>query len=257
MNYTYYGNELYHHGVKGQKWGERQYQYEDGSLTPEGRVHYGYGQGIARSKADRAKNEYETSKKLAKRAIDFDKRRLEDQGKGIFNYREKRLERTKKRMDKYVGAMKKKAENREWQANNYDKYKKEKVKKAAIIGASVAATALAAYGTYKLVDFYKKEAKKDAVKQGKDMVDKFLKDKSYNLNTIKKDLNGGDNPLLSAKTNLSFNTWKNATYQYNSDGIKYVGDSASKVYKDTVNSAYKNNLKHPVELIKRSIKSKK
>lgn len=29
--------ELYHHGVKGQKWGVRRYQYADGSLTPEGK----------------------------------------------------------------------------------------------------------------------------------------------------------------------------------------------------------------------------
>lgn len=29
-------NELYHHGVKGQKWGIRRYQNADGSLTAEG-----------------------------------------------------------------------------------------------------------------------------------------------------------------------------------------------------------------------------
>ena len=40
---------LEHHGVKGQKHGVRQYQNYDGSLTPLGRIHYGYGQ--ARSKA--------------------------------------------------------------------------------------------------------------------------------------------------------------------------------------------------------------
>lgn len=34
-----------HHGVKGQKWGDRNYQYEDGSLTPEGKIHYGVGDG--------------------------------------------------------------------------------------------------------------------------------------------------------------------------------------------------------------------
>lgn len=38
-------DELYHHGVKGQKHGVRQYQNADGSLTPEGREHYGIGQG--------------------------------------------------------------------------------------------------------------------------------------------------------------------------------------------------------------------
>ena len=41
---------LEHHGVKGQKHGVRQYQNYDGSLTPLGRIHYGYGQ--ARSKAE-------------------------------------------------------------------------------------------------------------------------------------------------------------------------------------------------------------
>lgn len=30
-------NELYHHGVKGQKWGVRRYQNPDGSLTAAGK----------------------------------------------------------------------------------------------------------------------------------------------------------------------------------------------------------------------------
>ena len=38
-------DELYHHGIKGQKWGIRQYQNPDGSLTPAGRQRYGYSSG--------------------------------------------------------------------------------------------------------------------------------------------------------------------------------------------------------------------
>lgn len=35
-----FNDELYHHGVKGQKWGVRRYQNSDGSLTPLGKKRY-------------------------------------------------------------------------------------------------------------------------------------------------------------------------------------------------------------------------
>lgn len=35
--------ELYHHGIKGQKWGIRRFQNKDGSLTPEGEKRYADG----------------------------------------------------------------------------------------------------------------------------------------------------------------------------------------------------------------------
>ena len=38
-----YPTYLIHYGILGQKWGERRWQNEDGSLTPEGYEHYGYG----------------------------------------------------------------------------------------------------------------------------------------------------------------------------------------------------------------------
>ena len=41
MSYALYKKDsLAHHGMKGQKWGNRLYQYEDGTLTPLGRIHY-------------------------------------------------------------------------------------------------------------------------------------------------------------------------------------------------------------------------
>lgn len=36
-------NELCHYGTPKMRWGVRRWQYEDGSLTPEGRIHYGVG----------------------------------------------------------------------------------------------------------------------------------------------------------------------------------------------------------------------
>ena len=47
-NYDYWNEDNYieHYGTKGQKWGERKYQYQDGSLTPEGKIRYGKGSGI-------------------------------------------------------------------------------------------------------------------------------------------------------------------------------------------------------------------
>lgn len=48
----YYG-ELFHHGKKGQKWGVRRYQNEDGSLTEAGKKRYARDvKGLSKKKRD-------------------------------------------------------------------------------------------------------------------------------------------------------------------------------------------------------------
>ena len=54
-----YPNELYHHGIKGQKWGVRRFQNPDGSLTPAGKKRYLRYDGTMtlRGRYDSSKNE--------------------------------------------------------------------------------------------------------------------------------------------------------------------------------------------------------
>lgn len=46
MVITYDNNYLAHHGIRGQKWGVRRFQNDDGSLTSAGRKRYGLGDVI-------------------------------------------------------------------------------------------------------------------------------------------------------------------------------------------------------------------
>lgn len=77
-DYTYYSNVLVHHGIKGQKHGERRYQNPDGSLTPAGRERYGVG----KKKSSLAAN-------VKKAASDFTKG-VKKTGKGVKKVADKR-----------------------------------------------------------------------------------------------------------------------------------------------------------------------
>lgn len=71
-----YGTYLVHHGIKGQRWGIRRYQNEDGTFTEEGKKRYGIegdGQmsqeGRRAYSADRAKQDYKNAKEEHKSAL--------------------------------------------------------------------------------------------------------------------------------------------------------------------------------------------
>ena len=63
MEYSY-RNELYHHGILGQKWGVRRFQNEDGTWTTAGKARYGDGGDRRYSKFFSDKDTYERIKKV-------------------------------------------------------------------------------------------------------------------------------------------------------------------------------------------------
>ena len=113
--YDYYPeDELYHYGVKGQKWGVRRYQNADGSLTDAGRAHYGRS-------SDRRAGYYNNQR---------DRRYAADGDPASF--------RSKSEADKYYSKTEK--------AQRF----KSGAKKALAIGAGAAGAAALGYGAYRL-----------------------------------------------------------------------------------------------------------
>lgn len=67
--------ELYHAGTKGMKWGQRLYQYKDGSLTPLGRARYNKQKNAAIKKR---KATMEAKKKAAADAVAAKEKRAKE-----------------------------------------------------------------------------------------------------------------------------------------------------------------------------------
>lgn len=153
---------LYHHGIKGQRWGFRRFQNEDGSLTSVGKKRYDVD-------IEAAKNKYDIAKRKSKYAsIEYNKK-ASDSNTAAYNksledkryaknklkeeiIKEKLNNETKisKRREKLQQEYLRKGMNEE--DAGIAAYKRERTEKAIKAVAAVAITAAVAYGAYKYYD---------------------------------------------------------------------------------------------------------
>lgn len=73
--------ELYHHGVKGQRWGIRRYQNKDGSLTAYGKKRYAKELAKLEAEKKRIRQQEQTAKKIKK--LDNMRKDLDERKKAL------------------------------------------------------------------------------------------------------------------------------------------------------------------------------
>lgn len=87
-----YGNSLAHYGIKGQKWGIRRFQYENGSYTPEGKERYGRGSKTGGSQKGLTRGFFFKPKPEPKRRYQNDDGTLTEEGKRRYGSEHKQVE---------------------------------------------------------------------------------------------------------------------------------------------------------------------
>lgn len=189
---------LIHHGIKGQRWGIRRFQNEDGSLTSEGVKRY----QTAKGEYKQAKRDYDKS---FNDAYKYSNRHPIGQ---VFN-KDMKKESEEKWGDVYDKAA---AYNRAHK--EYKDAKKEyrhtpehraNVARAAKIGAGLAAGALASYGVYKASQLLRIKAKDKIIERG--MVDvKRWENYGYSLvdEGLKYDLGSRTRDVLLKNSSAAF-----------------------------------------------------
>ena len=109
---TFYSNnwsELYHYGIKGQKWGVRRYQNKDGTLTTAGKKRYRIedeykdgNDGRLWYDADKVQDYENLLEKIRSKSIDMYYRGMDELDKTVGKNAKKALEWEKKQSDQYT-----------------------------------------------------------------------------------------------------------------------------------------------------------
>lgn len=110
----FYDENLEHTGIKGQRWGIRRYQNEDGTLTEAGKARY--GRSIRKIQRLESKAEYQKY-----RATKFKKKSADKDFKSLRAWTERGAERATYKSKKYA----RKAARLEWSAEKKIDYGKE------------------------------------------------------------------------------------------------------------------------------------
>lgn len=145
-----YDSELYHHGVKGQKWGVRRYQNADGSLTPAGKKRrYKEAAGVDKAKAAK-KEAYRKYSNSFDAAYNYDKRPflLKNKSRSKKNWEDvdSAYENFKTKNTSYKSAKKEYKEN----VKNDPELQAHRAAVRKKVAIAAGATALAAVGAYTL-----------------------------------------------------------------------------------------------------------
>lgn len=103
--FRYTEDYLKHHQVLGAKWHKRRYQNYDGSLTEEGRIHYGVGPArdkkAEKEKVKKEKEEAKEAKKAAKKEAKIEAKEMKkNHGQKIADYRKMTEEEVKQSKEK-------------------------------------------------------------------------------------------------------------------------------------------------------------
>ena len=235
---------LMHHGVKGQKWGQRQYQNEDGSLTAAGREHYGYGE--ARSKMQSAKAKYKAAQKAYGKAFN----KASGAGQYLRNLTKRGREENERRADTLVKTAKDaekarlvyKDAKKEYKSSDEYKARQEKFKKAAIAGAAIVGTALVAYGAYKLSQANKTKAFEAAAKEGERKVRELTRSYESAKKSVEyaKSVGGGSGRNEHYKWNVDKNGYYSISQLSDREIAKDNATAAAKYNAEVAKEKYRN-----------------